>query len=720
MLCDHIPLPSFKFWLKLHLVRSVGWRWVFSLLPSRFAVMSEPDDLILPPQVCLVKRFQRKRSLDTAESVPFIPPAPKFGFMQAPSPCRWDGLTVSDSWRPRFPTPATRPPNVVAAATPMKKSGTFAVPCTASGLVYSRPRLGVHSAALKSLYALAPPPKQPCRPSWPTLPGLAGDGSTSGPLTNDKPFQVSSTNKAETMQSVHSQLKAQHMVVWLSLLESAGQQSTLFRDTASSDLSQEHRARVVERFAPSTMSAYLRMWDQWKSFCEAQSFSPWAPSSIQLADFFHVHSRSTSSSSALGHYKALVWVAKYAGLPTLTDMLGHAMVKSYSIATTPGVRREAMPLPLSFISWLESEVVHEKGTALDTLLMGCVLVLVWSSLRWSDAQWVSPADLVEDQDCIRGIALRTKSTKRGMPFGFLRSGFLGHSVRVAWSSKWLNVLRRSLATTARLHPGFKPDFLIPCCGGTTDDPWFSTPMSRAQGIITLRKLLLRWDANATLNSIGVHSCKVTFLSWARQLNIAEELRMAQGHHRGSSASATVALYSRDDVHPALQVQKVILQKVLDGFRPIIPMLRGGQVPIQEQPISLPAPLLSRDTNDEFVPTGIAVPEIDDCEDTDSASSETLYEADVLHTWSPGVPSFKNMQDCIFLLNNQSHVAHVATKCAEDDPAVVCASDDFHEKKFFMFACGARQANGEGQISPSEIIPPNFRLCLRPACAQIFD
>ena len=503
--------------------------------------MSDEQDFILPPPVCLVKRFQKRRTVEPTDSDDFVPPAPKFGPLQPPNPCRWDGLAPLTSYRPTVPVPT------------LGSGSTAPSPPSTPGQMYVRPRLGVHLAAMTSLCAMAPPPKQEVRPKWPSLPVMSNDGSVSNPITGDKPFQPASISKTTTMQSVHNQLKSQHLISWLTLLETAGSHSSLFRDTSTSDLATEHRTRVVERFAPSTMSAYLRMWEQWKSFCEAQSLSPWVPSSIQLADFFHVHSRSTLSSSALGHYKALVWVAKYARL------LGHSMVKSYSIATNPGVRREAMPLPLSFISWLEAEVIHEKGTALDTLLMGCILVLVWSSLRWSDAQWVSPSDLVEDQDCIRGLAIRTKSTKRGMPFGFLRSGFMGHSVRVAWSSKWLNVLRRSLATTARLHPGFKPDFLIPCCGGTSEDPWFSTPMSRAQGIITLRKLILRWDANASLHSIGVHSCKVTFLSWARQLNITEELRMAQGHHRGSSASATVALYSRD-VHPALQVQKSDLAK----------------------------------------------------------------------------------------------------------------------------------------------------------------
>ena len=191
-MCYGIILPclllSFGsiFILPGQLVGDGFFRSSFLALPK----MSEPNDLILPPQVCLVKRFQKKRVLDTAETVPFIPAAPKFVCLQAPSSCRWDGMTVSNSWRPRFPTPTPRPHNVNAAPPPMKKSGTFSLPCTASGQVYSRPRLGVHSAALTSLYALAPAPKQPCRPSWPTLPGLAGDGSTSSPLTNDKPFQV--------------------------------------------------------------------------------------------------------------------------------------------------------------------------------------------------------------------------------------------------------------------------------------------------------------------------------------------------------------------------------------------------------------------------------------------------------------------------------------------------------------------------------------------------
>ena len=114
-------------------------------------------------------------------------------------------------------------------------------------------------------------------------------------------------------------------------------------------------------------------------------------------------------------------------------------------------------------------------------------MMIWSSLRWSDAQWVSPADLVEDTDCLRGLAVRTKSTKKGMPFGLLRSGFLGHTVSSSWVTVWMNLLRESLHRTSICHAGFVPDSIIPVIGGDQDRPHHMAPMTRAQGILMLRK-----------------------------------------------------------------------------------------------------------------------------------------------------------------------------------------------------------------------------------------
>ena len=117
-------------------------------------------------------------------------------------------------------------------------------------------------------------------------------------------------------------------------------------------------------------------------------------------------------------------MSKYAGLPVLKEALISPTIKSYTVPSELALRKEAAPLPLSFVVFLESQILRELGTAADRLLMGCLLVLVWSSLRWSDATWVSPSSLSIEDDTIRGVANKTKTTVRGMPFAFLSCGFL--------------------------------------------------------------------------------------------------------------------------------------------------------------------------------------------------------------------------------------------------------------------------------------------------------
>ena len=111
------------------------------------------------------------------------------------------------------------------------------------------------------------------------------------------------------------------------------------------------------------------------------------------------------------------------------------------------MRREAPPLPLSFVIYLEKCLLHATGSVADRLVMGGFLLMIWGSLRWSDVQWVAPTQLTDDTTTLRGVARRTKSTARGMPFGILQSGFLGHSVPASWCTIWLNLLRAAIHRT---------------------------------------------------------------------------------------------------------------------------------------------------------------------------------------------------------------------------------------------------------------------------------
>ena len=86
--------------------------------------------------------------------------------------------------------------------------------------------------------------------------------------------------------------------------------------------------------------------------------------------------------------------------------------------------------------------------------------------------------------------------------------------------------------------------------------------------------------------MGLHSLKVTLLSYGRQLLIREDLQRQQGHHRSSLAGMS-DLYGRDDVAGPLEFQRQIIGAVLEGFRPRRPRLRGGLPPTLDIEITLP-------------------------------------------------------------------------------------------------------------------------------------
>ena len=71
-----------------------------------------------------------------------------------------------------------------------------------------------------------------------------------------------------------------------------------------------HRARVVARFAPSTLAAYLRSWQTWVDFSDCHHASPYQPAMALVADFLQVSSHASSLGVATAQSRALTWVAK--------------------------------------------------------------------------------------------------------------------------------------------------------------------------------------------------------------------------------------------------------------------------------------------------------------------------------------------------------------------------------------------------------------------------
>ena len=481
-----------------------------SIFQSERSASSEP--------LFRVKRWRR-------EPAPcYIDPSPKASATSPKSELsRWDGQGLGVHYKPYSNGPLNIGGLLPPPLKPRREVQWDAHP---PGLQYVPPStLGVHSLSYQGQLnsdGLTATRRASVSQTQLNTPSVHLSGILDVPSSVVK----ASASDSTTMYASHQQLRTQHHFDWLQPLKQAGSNSELIKSTQDCPNQEAHLIKIVAKFAPSTLAAYLKGWSQWVEFCHCHQVCPYSPPTVFLADFLQVSSKRSSLGVATAQSRALTWVSKYAGFPALLGALQAPITRAYTIPSEISVRKEAAPLPLNFVVYLESCILKEQGTAADRLLMGSLLVLTWSSLRWSDALSVTPRALTEDVDVIRGIAARTKTTSRGMPFAFVKSGLLATSTRVTWSMKWLNLVRQALQRTSEVFPDFTPDFLLPLCGPSVDHPMFTAPMPGAQGVLLLRRLLFQANKDASVLSIGVHSPKVTLLSWARQIGASEEARMA--------------------------------------------------------------------------------------------------------------------------------------------------------------------------------------------------
>ena len=109
--------------------------------------------------------------------------------------------------------------------------------------------------------------------------------------------------------------------------------------------------------------------------------------------------------------------------------------------------------------------------------------------------------------------------------GHIESDAVG--LNKSWALLWLQLLQAAAAARTTSLRGIKPDFLFAKLGGSADAPHFWEPMSRDEALVMLRQCLYECyrdvpvDCRPDLTFTGVHSFKVTFLSYAKQLGLPE-------------------------------------------------------------------------------------------------------------------------------------------------------------------------------------------------------
>ena len=113
--------------------------------------------------------------------------------------------------------------------------------------------------------------------------------------------------------------------------------------------------------------------------------------------------------------------------PVLAQTIQSAVCKGFLTSTAPRQRAEAIPFPVSFVVWLERRVCNTHTSDAEVYQLGCLLCMIWASLRWSDVLWNPPSRIVLQlqQAALTGFSIRTKSSRHALGLPSVRPHGLG-------------------------------------------------------------------------------------------------------------------------------------------------------------------------------------------------------------------------------------------------------------------------------------------------------
>ena len=376
--------------------------------------------------------------------------------------------------------------------------------------------------------------------------------------------------------------------LWLQLATVLQGFSDVLQQLSMSKFQDEHAERFLNQFAATTLVRYISAILQFVRICQDMQVSLDQLSEATFADLLICGSLArradgTGPKSSIT-IKAVRWAFTHLGVKVFACAYG-SMITSFSKQKIPSDRRESLPLPLFIIAKWERRVLQSQASSKEIIILGGLLLICWSGLRFSDAQRSHLSTWQLDQSSLRGLTWRAKTCNTSTPFGVTLAGLLSRG-----SLTWIH---RFLQTLESLYAGQDShviDFTIPAFHQAEVPTQPFEAMSYSEALCYMRFYMqLPWSGNplatqVNTSSYSVHGLKTTLLSWAAQANLPEEDRRLHGKHKASQTS--VQLYSRDDILGSLRLQNALIQRIQQNWRPATPLARGGQLPLAEPQFAL--------------------------------------------------------------------------------------------------------------------------------------
>ena len=385
--------------------------------------------------------------------------------------------------------------------------------------------------------------------------------------------------EASTRHSMDDKQRATRMERWGQILRLLEPYSPVSQALSASRHPAQFLELSVSRFATTTLTNYLRCIGQFLDYLGTSGMDISSLQLVDLSDFLLAcqsgldEDRSANHADPKAMLKAISWLQKCAQLSVLQTVIHNPLIQSFHTTSKPSDRREAVAIPLAVLVAWEIRVCSPSCPESLRLFLERMLLAAHASLRFGDLQRIVMEDLSLASNRLRGSCWATKTSSTGQPFAITLFGLSGRDLSSAWTIHWLVSVASGLARANHMHgeTSLSQQQELP--------PTYTTPMPYCHALATIRwAAQTPWSSAPCLtpgeaSALTLHSLKVTYLSAALQLRLPEEDRRVQGHHKISS----VRLYSRDDTHQALWVQRQLADAVRTGWRPSRLIVRGANI-----------------------------------------------------------------------------------------------------------------------------------------------
>ena len=482
---------------------------------------------------------------------------------------------------PGLALPPSRETDIESLRYPDRKVGSFQY----SGLpapAFSQPwPSSLQSTISDVAYDLASPVRDRLQLHGPSQPGTEFSLNPKGIQQNPKQrFSQQASNLTRVRISSSSPIVWN---LWTNFSDQMLPFSSVLQQLRSSEFCTEHSERFLNQFAATTLVRYMSCLLQFLQLCVIMHVNVNDLSEAVLADLLisgALARRADGSGPKCSiTIKSLRWAHKQLGVHAFGCAFG-ALVASFEKQTFESDRKESLLYPVFVLMTWERRILQSNTPLKEVIILGGFLLLCWSGLRFSDLQRCRLSTWQLDSTSLRGLTWRAKTCNSSTPFGVVTSGLLSKGT---WT--WIH---KFLSTLDKLYADENPDdidFAMPTFGNQDTPIVPFDAMTYAEALFYIRfYMALPWSQQgvpASLNtkSYSVHGLKATILSWAAQANLPETDRRIHGKHR--PAQASVQLYSRDDFLGSLRVQTALIEQITNGWRPVTPLGRGGQIPMIE-------------------------------------------------------------------------------------------------------------------------------------------